>query len=142
MVNGRQYTQAFEGCTLTATKDTEGWEIGWGHNDPNVVPGLVWTQDQADRQFEADYTTAFQVAAEEVGLGTWYRLDPIRQAALTDMAYELGQPRFAEFQHMLAAVRASSWKMAHDQCLDSVYAHQVPVRAGKNASVLLTGQWP
>lgn len=30
------------------------WTIGWGHTGPEVRPGLVWTQEQADAAFETD----------------------------------------------------------------------------------------
>jgi lysozyme len=29
------------------------WTIGWGTTGPDIVPGLVWTREQADRRFEA-----------------------------------------------------------------------------------------
>src|SRR5258708_2868708 len=53
----------FEGCekrlsdgTLTAYWDILGhiWIIGWGHTGPEIVPGLIWTQLQADNQLALD----------------------------------------------------------------------------------------
>lgn len=48
----------FESCELVAYPDpaTGGapWTIGWGHTGPEVKKGLRWTQEQADRTFEAD----------------------------------------------------------------------------------------
>lgn len=49
----------FEQCKLTAypdpgSKDGTPWTIGWGHTGPEVVKGLVWTQEQADVAFEKD----------------------------------------------------------------------------------------
>jgi lysozyme len=49
----------FENCVLIAypdpgSKDGTPWTIGWGHTGPEVVKGLVWTQAQADAQFEKD----------------------------------------------------------------------------------------
>ena len=47
--------QSFEQCRLIAYQDQRGiWTIGWGHTGPEVVPGLVWTQAQADSQFILD----------------------------------------------------------------------------------------
>lgn len=34
--------------------DGEPWTIGWGHTGKDVTPGLVWTQEQADKAFEID----------------------------------------------------------------------------------------
>lgn len=51
-VKGRALIESFESCQLKAYPDpkTGGspWTIGWGHTGPEVVPGLVWTQTQAD----------------------------------------------------------------------------------------------
>jgi lysozyme len=47
--------QSFEACALKAYTDQRGvWTIGWGHTGPEVVQGLVWTQQQADNQFILD----------------------------------------------------------------------------------------
>ncbi len=49
----------FEQCKLKAypdpgSKNGEPWTIGWGHTGPEVKPGLVWTQEQADAAFLVD----------------------------------------------------------------------------------------
>jgi len=48
----------FEGCHLKAYPDpkTGGapWTIGWGATGADIVPGLVWTQEQADARLIAD----------------------------------------------------------------------------------------
>lgn len=49
----------FEACKLKAypdpgSKTGEPWTIGWGHTGPEVKPGLVWTQQQADDAFVED----------------------------------------------------------------------------------------
>ncbi|WP_110915636.1 lysozyme [Enterobacter roggenkampii] len=55
---GRALIQSFESCKLVAYPDpgTGGvpWTIGWGHTGPEVKPGLVWTQAQADAAFLSD----------------------------------------------------------------------------------------
>jgi len=56
--NGIAVVKYFESCSLTAYPDpaTGGapWTIGWGHTGQEVVPGLVWTQDQANAQLVID----------------------------------------------------------------------------------------
>lgn len=70
--NGTAVMHFYETCRLTAYPDpaTGGkpWTIGWGHTGPEVHPGLVWTQQQADdtftadlRQFEHDVSSLVQV---------------------------------------------------------------------------------
>lgn len=45
----------YESCSLVAYPDpaTGGapWTIGWGHTGPDVKPGMVITQEQADQMF-------------------------------------------------------------------------------------------
>lgn len=56
---GTALIQSYEKCVLTAYQDPKGvWTIGWGHTGPEVVEGLVWTQDEADRAFVNDSRAA------------------------------------------------------------------------------------
>jgi lysozyme len=49
--------QAIRGCRLAAYRDPGGiLTIGYGHTGPEVVPGLRWTQDQADDELRFDVT--------------------------------------------------------------------------------------
>lgn len=50
------FIQGFEQCRLTAYKPTPNdvWTIGWGSTGPDVRPGVVWTQAQADARFARD----------------------------------------------------------------------------------------
>jgi lysozyme len=50
---GLSVKKYFESCKLEAypdpgSKDGHPWTIGWGHTGPEVVKGLVWTQQKAD----------------------------------------------------------------------------------------------
>lgn len=56
---GLALLKLFEGCRLTAYQDQNGiWTIGYGHTGPEVVEGLVWTQEQADAQLALDASWA------------------------------------------------------------------------------------
>jgi len=58
---GLALIKSFEKCVLTAYQDGGGvWTIGWGHTGPEVVAGLVWTQEQADTQLPHDLSHAVQ----------------------------------------------------------------------------------
>ena len=52
----------WEGCRLAAYPDPasggEPWTIGYGHTGPDVVPGLVISQQQAEAWLEADAAEA------------------------------------------------------------------------------------
>lgn len=137
-MDGKSYTKLCEGLTLHAIPDTNGYSIGYGHD--GAAAGDIWTAAQADAAFDDDYETATANAKRAYG-STWSSLDEVRQAALTDMAYELGGAGLIGFHNMLAAVRAYNWQAAHDNCLASSYARQVPTRAERSANMLLTGEW-
>ena len=138
-----EYTKLNEGLRLACYIDSRGVPtIGYGCTGPGIIPGATWTQEQADSQFAERYSQAQAAAQVALGLGAWSQLDEVRQAALTDMAFQLGGAGLRRFQQMLAAVRASAWQMAHDECLESAYAKQTPARCFRTAQMLLTGNWP
>ena len=141
-MTGSAYTKLREGCNLTAKLDMGGNQcIGWGHNSPDIKPGTVWTQAQADSQFDVDYLRATASAQRVVGSG-WIALDYVRKAALIDMAYQMGGDGLAKFRHMMMAIREAAWDTASASCLDSAYATQTPDRAKGAAYMLRTGIWP
>ena len=142
-MNGADYTKANEGCRLAAYQDQGGvWTVGYGCTGTLIGPETVWTQDQADTQFADRFAQARSAAQVSLGLGSWAQLDEVRQAALTDMAFQLGGAGLRRFQQMLAAVRAGAWQVAHDECMESVYSRQTTARCNRNALMLLTGMWP
>jgi lysozyme len=84
---GLALTESFESCRLTAYKDIKGvLTIGWGHTGPEVVEGLVWTQDQADSQLVMD----LQRAENMVDTCVTVPLTQGEYDALVDFAFNLG----------------------------------------------------
>jgi lysozyme len=52
---GIQLLKGFEGCVLQAYKDVVGIiTIGYGHTEPGLQMGTVWTQQQAEDQLRKD----------------------------------------------------------------------------------------
>ena len=61
---GKALIKKFETCVLKAYIDAVGiLTIGWGHTGKDVVPGLIWSQSQADQVFEDDTTSRSKVLA-------------------------------------------------------------------------------
>lgn len=62
--NGIDVMHYFESCRLKAYPDpaTGGapWTVGYGDTGPDVVPGLVITQDEADTRFAKRLTREFE----------------------------------------------------------------------------------
>ena len=89
--NGIQVLHHFEGCKLKAYPDPgtgcEPFTIGWGDTGPDVFPGLVITQDEADKRFINRLSKEF-----EPGVLALFN-QPIKQAsfdALVCIAYNIG----------------------------------------------------
>jgi lysozyme len=72
----------------------------------------------------------------------WYvKLDPVRQAAIQNMAFNLGIGGLLHFPAMIHYLQMQDWKGAHDEALNSAWASQVGARAQRIATQLMTGQW-
>lgn len=56
--SGIRLIKSFEGCKLQSYPDPKTgnapWTIGWGSTGPDVVPGMIWSQAQADARLRAD----------------------------------------------------------------------------------------
>ncbi len=146
-----EMVKANEGLRLAAYDDATGdsvpvggvcrgtLSIGFGHTGTDVFPGQVCTEAQADAWLHSDLNVASLAAASVVGSDVWPTLTDARQAALTDMAYNMGRHRFSGFINMLAAIRAEEWDQAGEEALKSKWAKQVPYRAAYDAFLIRTG---
>ena len=66
----------------------------------------------------------------------WSALSPALRDALTEAAFQLGVPRLARFEKMLAAIREGRWEDAAREATASRWNAQTPVRAQALAGVL------
>lgn len=71
----------------------------------------------------------------------WTALDDVRRAALVNMAYNLGMPRFKGFKKMLSALAVQDYRTAAAEMLDSKWAKQVGSRAQELAEQIKTGHF-
>lgn len=79
----------FEGCRLRAYLCPAGvWTIGFGATGPDIGPGTVWTQEQADQRMTQD---AIRFARGALALCP--TLTGTAHAAIADFAYNLGLGR-------------------------------------------------
>lgn len=68
-------------------------------------------------------------------------LSEARRAALIDMNFNLGFPRFRQFRKMLAAIQRNDFDTAAAEMLNSKWARQVGTRALELATMMRTGAW-
>lgn len=125
-----------EGERLKPYRDPLGYlTIGVGRNlDVNGI-----------RPDESALMLANDIDAAERGVSqmlSWFpALDPVRQAVLVNMAFNLGVNGLLEFHRMLAAVEHQQYGQASDEMVDSIWAKQVKGRAIELAAQMRTGTW-
>jgi GH24 family phage-related lysozyme (muramidase) len=131
------------GIVNTAYLDSKGVPtIGIGCTGPDIVLGMTRTDAQCIAVFRGRYGMAALGAARAIGAVVWASIDPVRQAALIDIAYQDGVNGLAGFHLMIAAVLADDWQEASAQCLASHNLTESPDRCRANAEMLLTGLMP
>lgn len=133
--------RGFERLRLTKYTDTTGnATIGWGHK---ILKGetIADTIDSfaAERLLTLDFNKAVVDARNHP-----YWSDALavgRQAALIDLAYNMGGDWWRTFTVTTEHMRRGEWQQAGDSLLQSRYAAQVHQRANDNAAMIRTGEF-
>ena len=93
--NGVAVLHHYESCKLTAYPDpatgNDPWTIGWGCTGPDISPGMVITQDEADARFAKRLAHEF-----EPGVSVILRM-PVGQGQFdgcVSLAYNIGLSNF------------------------------------------------
>ena len=130
----RNQLRVDEGVRLKPYRDTVGkLTIGCGRNLDDV--GI--SMEEVAYMLDNDITEAERVART---LFTNYdSLSEVRKAVLSNMAFNLGQPRLAAFRKLRKAVQEEDWAEASRQMLQSLWASQVGARATRLAKQMEVG---
>jgi lysozyme len=124
-----------EGVRLRPYIDTVGKvTIGVGRNISDV--GI--SADEAEILLQNDVSRAM---ASLQRLPFYSTLDPIRQAAIVNMVFNLGIDGFLAFGKTIQYLQTSEWEQAAKEMLDSEWAKQVGPRAYRISQQIRTGQW-
>ena len=133
---------AEEGRETEAYIDSLGfWTNGIGHKYTDGQPhaGEIWSDEKVDAVFAVDFAYARDgIAAHWPAISG---LDPVRQAYVVSMAFQMGVGGVLGFPHTLGCLAAGDWIGAHSGVLASKWATQTAGRAGRCASAFLTGEW-
>ena len=125
-----------EGIRLKPYKDTVGkLTIGVGRNLDDV--GI--SEDEALYLLNNDIKKAKEDVKKVFG-EMFHELDPVRQAVLIDMMFNLGLPRFLGFKKFIQAVKERDFSKASQEMLDSRWARQVKSRAERLSYMMRTGR--
>lgn len=140
------YLKAEEGLKLKAYKDSLGvWTIGYGTTLKSLgltdatAAQMEITRFQAEEYLRAEAAKA--LSGVEAAFPWWAGLDPVRQAIVVAMAYQLGLSGVRGFKKFVAAIQARDFKKAAAEMMDSKWARQTPNRAARAALMLKDGRW-
>jgi lysozyme len=128
-----------EGMRLKPYEDTAGKvTIGVGRNLTDV--GI--TADEAMVLLSNDLeNTTRRLCAVLPWAAALQTSDPIRFAALLNMAFNIGVGGLLHFQNMLSFVKAGAWVSAADEMLRSKWSTDVGHRAIRLSLQMKTGEW-
>lgn len=137
-----------EGLRLNSYRDTLGyWTVGWGHLiDARKVGGVRPYDPKFVRITYSDAETLL-LQDIETKVTELYATDkyPIFeaqtvncQAALLNMAFQLGVDGLCKFTSMWAHIERGEYVLAGEAALDSLWAKQAPNRALRVAAALRT----
>jgi lysozyme len=128
-----------EGVETHAYKCSESkTTIGVGRNiDKNG--GLGLSDDEVDYLLQNDID---RVVVELDSEYDWFSdLDEVRQDAMIDISFNLGQTRLRGFKNALSAMAEGDWDEAADQFMDSRWSGQVGDRAKNLTDMIRTGAY-
>jgi lysozyme len=139
-----------EGVRYTMYRDQFGNPtIGVGHL---VLPNESWlmTASLNDDQVNTLLATDIGNKTSLMIQYAWFTaLDPVRQGAVLNQAFNVGVSGLIHFPHELAALARSDWHSAAGEMLSSLWASQLhynpndPLasRPGRLAAQVITGAW-
>lgn len=150
-----QSVETNEGFRAAPYLDTESkWT--WGEGlclETNPPTGLQWKYLLDNKlvvmsisRAGADWFVQQKLAAIEKQLALdyaefWLFLGGARQAALVEIAYQMGVNKEETFHVAIQAMREARWHDAEAAFLDSLWARQTPPRATKLAAQIGTGEF-
>tara|TARA_R110002124_G_C8647466_1_gene488914 strand:- start:129 stop:551 length:423 start_codon:yes stop_codon:yes gene_type:complete len=128
-----------EGVETYAYKCSENkTTIGVGRN-VDKAGGLGLSDDEVDYLLQNDIDRVILELDSEYD---WFSdLDDVRQDAMIDISFNLGQTRLRAFKNALSAMSEGDWDEAADQFMDSRWSEQVGIRAKNLTEMIRTGEY-
>jgi len=128
-----------EGVELYAYKCSENkTTIGVGRN-VDKAGGLGLSDDEVDYLLQNDIDRVILELDSEYD---WFSdLDDVRQDAMIDISFNLGQTRLRAFKKALSAMSEGDWDEAANQFMDSRWSEQVGIRAKNLTEMIRIGAY-
>lgn len=134
----RQLLIEEEGREESAYEDSEGYlTIGVGHLIDGRKGGKL-PEHIIDALLDHDI---YEKAQQAQALPGFDALNPVRQAVLVSMVFQLGLSGVLGFKGLLKAISAGDFEGAAAHGLNSRWAKQTPKRAKRQMQMLATGEW-
>ena len=112
--------------------------IGVGRN-VDKEGGLGLSDDEVDYLLQNDIDRVYAELDSEYD---WFAgLDQVRQNAMIDISFNLGQTRLRAFKNALAGMAKGDWRAAADEFMDSRWSKQVGNRAKELTEMIRTGAY-
>ena len=134
-----------EKYVCTGGKTTQGIGHNLDNNPLNETEKIIikdlnhWTKPEARFVLSNDIEKC-KLMLDNMVRG-FNKLDDERQYALIDMCFNQGINNLLKFKKMLKALQDEDYNLAAEECLNSLYAKQVPVRSKRIAHLIKTGEW-
>jgi lysozyme len=132
-----QYLIISEGIRLKPYRDTVGkWTIGIGRNLTDVGLSRLEAHDLCRHDIDRAYIAL-------VGKYAWFQdQDPVRQVVLTELCFNMGSQRLAQFVNTLRAFERKDYAAAAEGLKASKWFRQVQAsRSSRLIAMTLTGEW-
>lgn len=132
-----------EGKRLTPYKDSLGyWTVGIGHllqgeEKVKILNKGAISEDECYRLFEGDIARAEETLDQVYP--DWRRFDDVRQRALLNLAFNLGN-KLSAFKTFWKAMDANDFSSAGNALRNSKWYHQVGLRAPRIVYMIATGK--
>ena len=128
-----------EGVETYAYKCSENkTTIGVGRN-VDKAGGLGLSDDEVDYLLQNDIDRVILELDSEYD---WFSdLDDVRQDAMIDISFNLGQTRLRAFKKALSAMSEGDWDEAANQFMDSRWSEQVGIRAKNLTEMIRIGAY-
>ena len=150
-INGPAMTQQFEGYRDKVYKDTVGKRtIGWGFNidEPGVAQLLPQSvtdglRPLAPEEAQAAYAILYRKAQQDAvnfAQGKYDQLTPIKQAILTDLAYNLGPNKLSKFVNFQSAMLQGNDAKAAAELKNSKWYKQTGQRGRHHVLTWASGE--
>jgi lysozyme len=131
-----------EGYSTKSYRDSTGISGGIGHfmriDELLIYPiGTSITVSQINQWFSEDSITAIAGAQRLLGLNVWGILTDIRQRAVADLCFNMGEQSLSKFKQFLRYMKTGDYTAAGNSLIDSIWFKQVK-RRGPNILTMIT----